>query len=134
LPILALVAPLTKVSLALPRADWPGVVRLAVPNVVVWHIAVILALTMLPAGRSAILGYTMPLWAALIGALWVRRASAGAPLGGVAAALAATGLLLSSELMSLAGRRPATLLMLFAAARGATEPTRLAAMRSTFRH
>jgi len=36
---------------------------------VVWHVAVILALTLLPAGRSAILGYTMPLWAALIARL-----------------------------------------------------------------
>jgi drug/metabolite transporter (DMT)-like permease len=116
LPILALVAHLTKVSLALPRADWPGIVRLAVPNVVVWHLAVILALTMLPAGRSAILGYTMPLWAALIGALWFGEHPPARHWVGVAAALVAAGLLLSSELTSLAGRPTGTLLMLFAAA------------------
>jgi drug/metabolite transporter (DMT)-like permease len=116
LPILALVARLNAVSLALPRSDWLDIVRLAVPNVVVWHVAVILALTLLPAGRSAILGYTMPLWAALIGALWFGEHPPARHWLGVAAALLATGLLLSSELTSLAGRPTGTLLMLFAAA------------------
>jgi len=60
LPILALVARASSVSLALPRTDWLDIVRLAVPNVVIWHMAVVVALTRLPAGRSAILGYTMP--------------------------------------------------------------------------
>jgi drug/metabolite transporter (DMT)-like permease len=44
LVILATVARLTSVSLALPRSDWLDVAKLAVPNVVVWHSAVILAL------------------------------------------------------------------------------------------
>jgi drug/metabolite transporter (DMT)-like permease len=116
LPILALVARLSAVPLALPRADWPGIVRLALPNVVIWHVTVILALTLLPAGRSAILGYTMPLWAALIGALAFGEHPPARHWVGVAAALAATALLLSSELTSLAGRPTGALLMLFAAA------------------
>jgi len=114
--ILAGVARLTSVPLALRRTDWLDTVRLAVPNVVVWHVAVILALTLLPAGRSAILGYTMPLWAALIGALWFGEHPPARHWVGVAAALVATGLLLSSELTSLAGRPTGALLMLFAAA------------------
>ncbi|HWY73828.1 MAG TPA: EamA family transporter [Burkholderiaceae bacterium] len=116
LPILAVVARLTAVPLTLPRTDWLDIARLALPNVVVWHVAVILALTLLPAGRSAILGYTMPLWAALIGALWFGEHPPARHWVGVAAALAATALLLSSELTSLAGRPTGTLLMLFAAA------------------
>lgn len=116
LPILALVARLNRVSLALPRTDWLGIVRLAVPNVVIWHVTVILALTLLPAGRSAILGYTMPLWAALIGALWFSEHPPTRHWVGVGAALVATGLLLSSELTALTGRPGGTLLMLFAAA------------------
>lgn len=116
LVILALYARLTRVSLALERSDWFDVVCLALPNVVVWHMAVILALTQLPAGRSAILGYTMPLWAALIGALWFGERPPVRHWLGVAAALLATGLLLSSEFTQLAGRPAGTLLMLFAAA------------------
>ena len=114
--ILWLVARLNGVSLQVQRSDWVGIVRLAVPNVVVWHVTVILALTLLPAGRSAILGYTMPLWAAVIGALWYGEHPPARHWVGVVAALLATGLLLSSELTSLAGRPVGTLLMLFAAA------------------
>jgi drug/metabolite transporter (DMT)-like permease len=116
LMILAAVARLTSIPLALPRSDWLDIVKLAVPNVVVWHSAVILALTLLPAGRSAILGYTMPLWAALIGALWFGEHPPARHWVGVAAALLATGMLLSSELTSLAGHPTGALLMLFAAA------------------
>ncbi len=113
--ILALVARATSVRLTVHRSDWPDIVRLAVPNVVVWHVAVIVALTLLPAGRSAILGYTMPLWAALIGALWYGEHPPLRHWMGVAAAMLATGLLLSSELTALAGRPSGTALMLFAA-------------------
>jgi drug/metabolite transporter (DMT)-like permease len=84
--------------------------------VVVWHMAVIVALTLLPAGRSAILGYTMPLWAALIGALWYAEHPPARHWVGVGAAMLATALLLSSEFTGLAGRPSGTLLMLFAAA------------------
>jgi drug/metabolite transporter (DMT)-like permease len=116
LPILALVARATSVPLTVHRSDWRDIVILAVPNVVVWHMAVIVALTLLPAGRSAILGYTMPLWAALIGALWYGQHPPPRHWLGVALAMVATGLLLSSELTELAGRPLGTLLMLFAAA------------------
>ncbi|HEY4039880.1 MAG TPA: DMT family transporter [Burkholderiaceae bacterium] len=116
LMILAIVARLTSVSLSLPRSDWLDVAKLAVPNVVVWHFAVILALTLLPAGRSALLGYTMPLWAALIGALWFGEHPPPRHWVGVAAATLATALLLSSELGSLAGHPAGAALMLFAAA------------------
>jgi drug/metabolite transporter (DMT)-like permease len=116
LTILALVARLTSVSLKLPRSDWLDIATLAVPNVVIWHFAVILALTLLPAGRSAILGYTMPLWAALIGALWFGEHPPARHWAGVLAALLATAMLLSSELTSLAGHPTGALLMLFAAA------------------
>ena len=116
LVILAFYARLTRVSLALQRSDWLDVVRLGVPNVVIWHMAVIVALTLLPAGRSAILGYTMPLWAAIIGALWFGEHPPPRHWLGVAAALLATLLLLSSELARLAGRPAGTLLMLLAAA------------------
>jgi len=58
------------IALRVPRADWPLLVKLAIPNVVVWHVLLIIALKLLPAGRSAILGYTMPVWAVLFG-LWL---------------------------------------------------------------
>jgi drug/metabolite transporter (DMT)-like permease len=116
LAILVLYARLTGVPLRLARADRVDVVMLAIPNVVVWQIAVILAMTMLPAGRGAILGYTMPLWAALIGALFYGEHPAPRQWVGIGAAMCAAALLLSSELLGLAGHPAGTVLMLAAAA------------------
>jgi drug/metabolite transporter (DMT)-like permease len=89
---------------------------LALPNVIVWHVVSVIAIRLLPSGRAAILGYTMPVWAVLIG-LWLYREK---PLRrywwGIAAALAGALLLLSAEFGKLAGSPLGTLLMLGAAA------------------
>ena len=39
---------------------------LAATNMFVWHVCMILAVKELSSGRAAILGYTMPIWSALI--------------------------------------------------------------------
>lgn len=54
-------------SLHVPRDDWPTVVAASLCYLVVWNIASTYAAVMLPSGQAAILGFTMPLWAALIG-------------------------------------------------------------------
>jgi len=115
LAVLALYARLTGVPLRLRREDWSDLVVLAIPNVVIWQMAVIVALTLLPAGRGAILGYTMPLWAALLGALLYGEHPSLRQWLGIVAAIGAAGLLLSSEMATLAGHPAGTLLMLGAA-------------------
>jgi len=71
LPVLALGMWLMKVPFALPRgqggAHWRELLRLATTNMFVWHTCMIVALGMLSSGRAAILGYTMPIFSALIG-------------------------------------------------------------------
>ena len=57
------------VSLSLPRAQLGRVIGLALPNIVGWHLATIIGLTLLPAGRAVILAFTMPVWTVLLGAL-----------------------------------------------------------------
>lgn len=103
-------------SLAVARAHWPMVLKLAIPNVIAWHVLLIYGLTMLPAGRSAILAYTMPVWAVIFGLLVFREPVPRLHLLGVAAALAGALLLLSSEFVVLSGRPLGTLLVLAAAA------------------
>lgn len=102
-------------SLALPRAQVGRVVALALPNIVGWHLASIIGLTQLAAGRAVILAFTMPVWTVLLGALLfgqhlTRRA-------GVASlcALLAVALLAIDEFTTLAGR-PVGVLWLQAAA------------------
>lgn len=63
-------------SLRIPRAHWRTVVAAALAYLVVWNIASTYAAILIPSGQAAILGFTMPLWAALIAwALLAQRPS-----------------------------------------------------------
>lgn len=58
-------------SLAVPRASLPTLFCAALVYLIVWNIASTFAAVLIPSGKAAILGFTMPLWATLIGwALW----------------------------------------------------------------
>jgi drug/metabolite transporter (DMT)-like permease len=107
---------LRRESVAIPRKDWPTVLLLALPNVIIWQIVSVLALKLLPSGRAAILGYTMPIWSVLIGLWFFGERPLRRYWLGIAAAFAGTLLLLSSEFAKLAGSPLGTLLMLAAAA------------------
>ncbi|MDB5948001.1 MAG: putative Permease of the drug/metabolite transporter superfamily [Ramlibacter sp.] len=116
LPILAAALLLLKVPFRVARRDWPALLLLTATNMVVWHICIILAVKTLSSGRAAILGYTMPVFSAVIGVLlFSARLSVRAWLGVSAAALG-VALLLWHELTGLAGRPGGVLLALFAAA------------------
>jgi drug/metabolite transporter (DMT)-like permease len=63
-------------SLAVPRGDWPTLLWASLAYLVVWNVASAYAAVMLPSGQAAILGFTMPLWVALIAwAAWGQRPS-----------------------------------------------------------
>ncbi len=53
-------------SLAIPRAAWPTIVTATLFYLVLWNIASTYAAILIPSGQAAILGFTMPLWSALI--------------------------------------------------------------------
>ena len=90
--------------------------RLAVFNMFFWHVLAIVAIQSLSSGRAAILGYTMPIFSAVIGALWFGDRLARRAWGGVAAAALGVALLLWHELTAMAGRPLGVLMMLTAAA------------------
>ncbi len=103
LPVLALALKFMRVPLRIPRRHWPELLVLATFNMFIWHACIMLAVRHLSSGRTAILGYTMPIFSALIGALVF-----GAPLSartwtGVGAAACGVVLLLWHELTGLAG-------------------------------
>lgn len=83
-----------RLPLTVPRDERPILLRASLAYLVVWNVASAYAAVMLPSGQAAILGFTMPLWVALIAwAVWGQR-----PSRRVAVALllgaAAVGLLL----------------------------------------
>jgi drug/metabolite transporter (DMT)-like permease len=89
----------------LPRGarEWRDVVVLGLPNILGWHVLSIIGVTQLPAGRAATLGFTMPVWAVLLGVLCYRERLTWRLLLAVAAVLAGITLLLWKELAHLAG-------------------------------
>jgi drug/metabolite transporter (DMT)-like permease len=64
---LLLVAKFSGHSIRIPRPLWGKVVALALFNIAGWNGLILFGVQNLPAGRSAILAFTMPIWAVLIG-------------------------------------------------------------------
>jgi drug/metabolite transporter (DMT)-like permease len=116
LPVLALALVLLKVPFRLPRRHWRELAWLTLTNMLVWNVCIILAVRTLSSGRAAILGYTMPIFSALIGAALFSTRLPLRAWGGVAAAGVGVVLLLQDELSQLAGRPLGLALALTAAA------------------
>ncbi|MDB5897688.1 MAG: putative Permease of the drug/metabolite transporter superfamily [Ramlibacter sp.] len=116
LPVLAAGMVLLKVPFRIPRRDWRELLWLTATNMLVWHVCIILAVRSLSSGRAAILGYTMPIFSAVIGALFFATPLARRAWLGVSAAALGVVLLLWHELTHLAGRPWGVLLALLAAA------------------
>ncbi|HVL75651.1 MAG TPA: DMT family transporter [Noviherbaspirillum sp.] len=116
LPVIWLAARLQGVSLAVPAGRVMEVVRLAVPNMLIWHVFMILGVSLLTSGRSAILGYTMPVWAVLFALLFFGERPTRPAWIGVGCAFAGALLLLSSEVAAFSGSPLGTLFALIAAA------------------
>lgn len=116
LPVLWLAARWQKAPLSIPAGKTLDVLRLAVPNMLVWHVFMILGVKMLSSGRAAILGYTMPVWAVLCALFFFGERPLRAAWIGIGCALAGALLLLSSEFSTLAGNPLGTVFALIAAA------------------
>jgi drug/metabolite transporter (DMT)-like permease len=83
---LLIVAKCSGHSIRIPRALWGKVATLSVFNISAWNGLILFGVQQMPAGRSAILAYTMPMWAVLI-SFWLlheplsRRKIVGLVLG-----------------------------------------------------
>ena len=102
-------------SIAIPRAWWGRVATLAFFNIAGWNGLVLFGVQQLPAGRSAILAYTMPVWATLVALMVLheplgRRKTIGLALGMVGMAL------LLGEDFALLKRSPVGAMMILGAA------------------
>ena len=116
LPVLALGLRLLKVPLRIPRESWRELLWLSTTNMFVWHVSILFAVRTLSSGRSAILGYTMPIFSAVLGATVYGAKLPARAWAGVAAAALGVVLLLWHELTDFAGRPWGVLLALVAAA------------------
>jgi drug/metabolite transporter (DMT)-like permease len=116
LPVLALVLLWRRVPFHVGREHWRQLAVLTVFNMLFWHTLIILAVQSLSSGRAAILGYTMPIFSAVLGAVWFGQRLAGRAWLGVAAAALGVLLLLWHEITALSGRPQGVAMMLVGAA------------------
>lgn len=111
---------LSGLSLAVPSAQRGPLLICALFNVVGWHICSGYGLSLMPAGRAAIIAFTMPLWAALLGRLLLREALTRAKLVGLALGMTGLAVLIGPDLIVLQTAPLGALLMLAAAVSWAT--------------
>lgn len=91
-------------DMRLPRRDILQVLWLALPNIIGWHCFSIIGLSHLASGRAAILGFTMPVWTVLLGALLMGDKLTPRVWLSVVMATAGVGLLSVQEFAQIAGR------------------------------
>ena len=116
LPVTALLMVVRKTPFKVAREDYREVFWLALTNLLIWNVLIILAVKYLSSGRSAILGYTMPIFSALMGAWFFGTRLKLRNWIGVAAAALGVMLLLWYEVTHLTGQPLAVLAALVAAA------------------
>ena len=116
LPLLWAVTVALQVPLRIARPHWRELGTLTVTNMLVWYVLAIVSLQSLSSGRAAILGYTMPIFSAILGGLLYGQRLSARQWGGVAAATLGVALLLWHELGAMAGKPWGAAGMLFAAA------------------
>lgn len=96
-------------------SEWRSIVTLGLPNLLGWHTLSIFGVQALASGRAAILGFTMPVWTVLLGALFFGQRLTRRSVAAALAVLLAVSLLLADEWGNLAGSPFGVVVMLGAA-------------------
>jgi drug/metabolite transporter (DMT)-like permease len=110
-----LVARLSGDSIRIPREWWPRVAILAAFNITGWNAFVMFGVQQMPAGRSAIIAYTMPIWATLIGSFVLREPLSRRKLAGLLLGTVGMALLIGDEVRVIRDAPLGALLILTAA-------------------
>jgi drug/metabolite transporter (DMT)-like permease len=113
------VAKLSGDSLSVPRALRVKVGLLALFNITGWNALVLFGLQQLPAGRSAILAYTMPIWSVLFSLVLVHEPLSKRKVAGLALGMVGMALLLGDDVRHFQRTPTAALLILGASGCGA---------------
>lgn len=102
-------------SLRVPRSEWALIALMSLFNVTLWNVLVTYGIRMMPAGRSAILAYTMPLWTVLFSTFVLHEKLTRRRMLGVALGMSGLALLLADSLVAIGGAPGGALLIVGAA-------------------
>ncbi len=102
-------------SLRVPRAEWRPLLVAAFGNITCWHIFSALGVQHMAPGRASILAFTMPLWAAVIAALWTRVRLTGLTAAALAIGAAGLAVLVVPDWANIVSRPAGPVFMILAA-------------------
>lgn len=83
--------------------EWLPLAAMALFNVTLWNLFVTYGVLTLPAGRSSILAYTMPLWTVLLSAFVLGEKLTRRRVAGLALGMSGLALLLGDSLLAIGG-------------------------------
>lgn len=109
------IARLGGASLRVPRQQVGPLLLCSLFNIVGWNILTGYGLTLMEAGRSAIIGYTMPLWATLFSTLLVKEPLTLLKTAGLTFGLVGLAILLGGDLASMTAAPLGAIFILLAA-------------------
>jgi len=112
---LLLASRLSGESLRIPRRMWSKVIIMGLFNIGGWNALILFGVQQLPAGRSAILAFTMPVWAVLLSKALLHEPLSRRKLIGMLFGMAGMALLLGEDIRHVQ-RAPAGALLILAAA------------------
>ena len=98
---LLLVPLLSGESIRVERKLWPRVITLSLVNITSWSALIVYGVQQLPAGRSAILAYTMPIWGVLFSLWLLHEPLSWRKLVGLALGVGGMAILLGEEIVNL---------------------------------
>jgi len=112
---LLLIAKLSGEPIGIPRAWWGRVAALALFNITAWNVLIVFGVQQMPAGRSAIIAYTLPIWTVLFSLWWLHEPLSGRKLVGLFLGMCGMAVLLGEEVANV-GRAPIGTLLILGAA------------------
>ena len=98
---LLLIAALSGQGVRVPRAEVRPLLLCALFNMMGWHLMSAYGVSLMPAGRAAIIAFSMPLWATLFGAFVLGEIISRTKALGLALGLAGLAVLIGSDLVAL---------------------------------
>ncbi len=98
---LLVVARLSGDSIAIPRALWGRVAMLALFNIAAWNALIVFGVRQMPAGRSAILAFTLPIWSVLFSLVLLREPLSQRKIVGLLLGMCGMAVLLGDDIQQL---------------------------------
>ena len=109
------IAKLTGASLKVPRDEFPRLLLISVFAILGWQVCSAYGVSLMPAGRASIIAFTMPVWAAILGAFMLREPMTMPKFIGLLLGVAGLAVLMGDDLL-LIGTAPLGALFMFGAA------------------